>query len=89
MNVQRADIEVRAVVEQACQPVRQSRVDERYDGLSEGQKDAMGRDLELPRRLSWTDRPGGLSPRWGEDRGSPLPRLLYCRFTPTGCRVPP
>ena len=33
-----ADTEVRAVVEQACQPVRQSGVDERFDKLSEGRK---------------------------------------------------
>jgi hypothetical protein len=60
-----AEKEIRAVVEQACQPVRQSGVDERHDGLAEGRNAAMGRQGGPPRRLRWTDRPGGLSPRWG------------------------
>jgi hypothetical protein len=52
-----------AVVEQACQPVRQSGEAHRPDPLS------VGFDCEESRRVNWavfakgTDRPGGLSPQ--------------------------
>ena len=69
-----ADTEDRAVVEQACQPVRERGVEQRHNELPRtewfpAEAGGTAASSELG-RLTWTDRPGGLSPRWGIRRSA-------------------
>jgi hypothetical protein len=68
-----ADTEIRAVVEQACQPVCESDEGEGGRWLCS----AYGDRVNVSRHVTWTDRPGGLSPRWGTQR-SALPPCWFC-----------